>query len=282
MMTAISLGWGVQSFGLAAMSALGVLPKVDVAIHADTTHEREATYRFAAKWTPWLEDHGVKVVTVRPDSRKAFLHLNPSGNQSVMIPAFTVRQVERAIVEYEYDPQTEDDEPVVKGTYVDANYGQLERQCTRDWKIAPIRRWLQENRDRASVEIWLGISADEIGRVKPSDVQYITNRWPLLEFDPAKRRRDIETFLTGAGLELPPRSACTFCPFQSRTNWRSLSPADRVEAIAVDESIRDKRPPFALYLHASRIPLAQVDLRTEQEKGQLDLFDAECTGHCGL
>jgi hypothetical protein len=33
--TAISLGWGVQSFTLAAMVALGELPPVDVAIHAD-------------------------------------------------------------------------------------------------------------------------------------------------------------------------------------------------------------------------------------------------------
>jgi len=32
----ISLGWGVQSFGLVAMSALGVLPKVDYAVHGDT------------------------------------------------------------------------------------------------------------------------------------------------------------------------------------------------------------------------------------------------------
>lgn len=51
-MIAISLGWGVQSFTLAAMSALGELPAVDVAIHADTTHEASGTYAFAARWTP--------------------------------------------------------------------------------------------------------------------------------------------------------------------------------------------------------------------------------------
>ena len=51
-MKAISLGWGVQSFTLAAMSALGELEPVDVAIHADTTHESKLTYEFAARWTP--------------------------------------------------------------------------------------------------------------------------------------------------------------------------------------------------------------------------------------
>ena len=50
---------------LAAMSALGDLPPVDVAIHADTTHERSATYAYAQRWTPWLEARGVRVVTVR-------------------------------------------------------------------------------------------------------------------------------------------------------------------------------------------------------------------------
>jgi len=52
----LSLGWGVQSWALAAMAALGEIPKPDFAVHADTTHEMEGTYAHAAKWTPWLED----------------------------------------------------------------------------------------------------------------------------------------------------------------------------------------------------------------------------------
>jgi hypothetical protein len=63
-MRTLSLGWGVQSFTLAAMAALGDIPPIDAAIHADTTHERTLTYQFAAKWTPWLEARGVRVVTV--------------------------------------------------------------------------------------------------------------------------------------------------------------------------------------------------------------------------
>lgn len=41
---AISLGWGWQSYCLAVMAALGDIEPVDAAIHADTTHERSATY----------------------------------------------------------------------------------------------------------------------------------------------------------------------------------------------------------------------------------------------
>jgi len=48
-MRIISLGWGVQSFALAAMVAKGVLPKVDAAVHADTVHERRETYELAER-----------------------------------------------------------------------------------------------------------------------------------------------------------------------------------------------------------------------------------------
>jgi len=110
---AISLGWGVQSFTLAAMSALGELPRVDVAIHADTTHERAGTYAHAAKYTPWLEGLGVRVVTVRDAARELGQNKKKGGRAVVDIPAFAVG---------------------------DGVNGQIRRQCTGDWKIAPIRR----------------------------------------------------------------------------------------------------------------------------------------------
>ena len=48
-LTYLSLGWGVQSFTLAAMAALGELPPIDLAIHADTGHEAQGTYDHARK-----------------------------------------------------------------------------------------------------------------------------------------------------------------------------------------------------------------------------------------
>ena len=63
-MIVISSGWGVQSMCMQGMVAFGELEPITAAIHADTGHERQATYEFAARWTPWLEDHGVHIVTV--------------------------------------------------------------------------------------------------------------------------------------------------------------------------------------------------------------------------
>lgn len=250
-MRVISLGWGLQSFAMAAMSALGELPPVDAAIHADTTHEREATYAFAARWTPWLEERGVKVVTVQAKNTNPIRTWRKGP--IVTIPAFTTAP---------------------KG-------GSVTRQCTGDWKIDPKKRWFQEHRRGRRVEQWLGITTDEIGRVKASDVQYILHRWPFIEL--GMNRGDVRRWLMSKGLEVPPRSACVFCPFHSAREWREIrTSADWENAVNVDEAIRNVESPLAFYLHKSRIPLRQIDFRSEQEKGQLELWDNECTGHCGL
>ena len=249
--TAISLGWGVQSFGLAAMAALGELPRVDVAIHADTTHEMSATYAFAQKWTPWLEDHGLRVVTVVPADPR---YVQRKG-KSVPMGVFTDTRQSR---------------------------GMLPRQCTYDWKIRPIRKWLRAHRP-GSVELWIGITLDEIQRAKPSRVKYLTHRWPYLEGENPLRRSGVARWLEARGLEIPPRSACYFCPFHSDAGWRAVKATeDWARAIAVDEAIRKVRPPWDLYLHRSVQPLASVDLRSDYEMGQLDLWTNECEGVCGV
>lgn len=272
-MIAISLGWGVQSFTLAAMSALGELPPVDVALHADTTHERQDTYSFAAKYTPWLESQGVRVVTVynpQPDSELFSFKTD--------IPAFTERTGIKTIIEYDEDGD-------VIGQYEKyvSELGQLRRQCTGEWKIVPMRRWLQANRNGEPVEQWIGISTDEALRMKTSDVKYITHRWPLIE----KRmsRGACINWLQSHGLEIPPKSACVFCPFHDTSAWKELKRRggeDWRKAVEVDAKIRKVRPPYDLFIHPARIPLEQIDLRTAEQKGQMRLWDEECTGLCGV
>jgi 3'-phosphoadenosine 5'-phosphosulfate sulfotransferase (PAPS reductase)/FAD synthetase len=252
-MIALSLGWGIQSHTMAAMSALGELPRVDVAIHADTTHEREATYEFAAKWTGWLEKHGIRVVTVLPK------HNDPINNGFGWpdSPFYTIAP--------------------------NGGNGQIKRQCTSQWKIYPMRRWLQANRNRQSVEQWIGISTDEALRMKESDVKYITNRWPLIEKHMS--RNDCVAWLKAHDLEVPPRSSCVFCPYHNSAEWREMwkeQGADWRKSVEVDNQIRKARPPYDLFVHPARKPLTEIDLRNDEDRGQLRLWDEECTGMCGL
>jgi hypothetical protein len=60
------------------------------------------------------------------------------------------------------------------------------------------------------------------------------------------------------------------------------SEPDRKDAIEHDQAIRKIRPPFDLFVHPARMPLDEIDLRTAEEKGQLSLWDNECSGICGV
>lgn len=251
-MRVLSLGWGVQSFGLAAMSALGVLPTVDAAIHADTTHERAETYAFARKWTPWLEERGVRVVTVK--GRKTDFATEPE------LPAHTT---------------------LPDGTPT----GMLRRQCTSKWKIYPIRAWVREHMQPGEpVEQWLGITLDEVQRATISDVKYIRLVYPFL--DRRWRRSDVVQWLQANGLDVPVKSSCVFCPFHDRATWRTLKQSgdgDWNKALEIDQAIRHKRPNYVCYLSAQHKPLAECDFSSPEDHGQMTLWEAEeCSGVCFL
>ena len=237
------------------MVIFGELPPFDATIFADTGHEASWTYSFAKRWTPYLEDHDINVVTVRDENVR--ITTDRQGGE-IFIPAFTAS-----------DSKTG---------------GQLRRQCTDRWKIKPIRRWLQAHRTKGQpVELWLGISLDEAQRMKDSDVKYITNRWPLIE----KRmtRADCVTWLERHGLEVPQKSACTFCPFHDKRSWHEIKTSGSLDwnaAVLVDAAIRQVRPPYDLFLHQSRKPLPLVDFSTPEERGQYNLWSEECAGICGV
>lgn len=291
-MQVISLGWGVQSFALAAMSALGVLPLVDVAIHADTTHERAETYAFAKRWTPWLEERGVRVVTVQAVRTGVVEQWHVKG---VMIPAFTTYSTDIYVDGGDYGWDDDGEEFFVPdGTKIllqragDLS-GMLRRQCTGDWKIAPIRRWLRTEGIKpkpGAVEMWLGITLDESARMKQADVKYIVNRFPFIEmFDSPWYRWQAVRWLQGQGLEVPLKSSCIICTYQDQSTWRERKLADNGDwekAVVVDETIRHKRPGYVCYLHRECIPLSEVDFRSERDHGQLSLWDEECEGYCDL
>lgn len=247
-MKIISLGWGVQSFTLAAMVALGELEPIDAAIHSDTTHDSVLTYKFAEKWTAWLEEYGVKVITVKADDTD---YIDRKYNM-IQIPVFN------------------------------NSGGMGKRQCTTHWKITPVRRKVRELSGGKPVEQWIGISLDEIQRANSSGVKYVTNRFPLVE----KRmtRAACINWLENHGLEVPPRSACVFCPYHGLKEWRKTKAVDEDwrEAVRVDEEIRHvSNNGKTKYLTNKRVPLVDLDLSTPEERGQINWID-ECSGTCWL
>ena len=180
--------------------------------------------------------------------------------------------------------------------------GMLMRQCTVDYKIKPVTQKIrqllgyskgQKVKKNTKVDLVMGISYDELQRMKINTLKYIENQYPLVE-KKIRRHKCIE-WMENNNYPKPPRSACTFCPYHSNQEWRKIkeNKEEWAEVIKLDQSIR-KQEQFKknkdgsnffdskLYLHRDCKPIDEVDLRDKDEKtGQYSLLD-ECEGMCGV
>jgi hypothetical protein len=170
----------------------------------------------------------------------------------------------------------------------------LRRQCTSDYKIQPIKKKLRElcnigykkhfPKDKY-IEQWIGISTDEIQRMKPSRDPYILNRHPLIELKMS--RQDCINYLNKNKIPSPEKSACIICPYHNDAYWHFMKTerlSEFKEAIELDKKIRTgaKNIKDNLYLHKSCKPLDEVEFDKKENDKQLDMFNNECEGMCGV
>lgn len=261
----LSLGAGVQSSTLALMIAHGEIPMVDCAIFADTGAEPAGVY----DWLGWLEKQLPFPVhrVMHKEGLLENIRKSVKGGRFAGAPFFTESK---------------------------AGGGVLRRQCTREFKIQPITKKVRElcglaKGQRAGKEIraiqYIGISLDEAVRMKPSRDAWIKHEWPLVER--RMTRVDCLNWMKSHGYPMPAKSACTFCPYHNDGLWRDMKLNDPVsfqQAVEVDELIRGgvRGTTQRLYLHQSMKPLAEVDFRNAADFGQIDAFNNECEGMCGV
>lgn len=278
----ISLGAGVQSSTMALMAAHGeITPMPDAAIFADTQDEPRSVY----EWLDWLEKQLPFPV-----------HRVTAGSLSKR--ALTMRRSAKDML------YSKTDIPFfVKNA--DGSLGKIvNRGCTRDFKLAPLRKKQRELanvprgygkricdlRDGAPplVISWQGISLDEVYRMKPAREAWCEHRFPLV--DMGIRRNDCISWMLNMGYPKPPRSACVYCPYHNNAEWRRLSeeePEEFMRAVAFESALQQAKAKSdnfrgTPFLHRSLVPLIQVDLRTAEERGQGNLFLNECEGMCGV
>ena len=262
----ISLGAGVQSSTMALMAAYGeITPMPKCAIFADTQDEPQSVYT----WLDWLEKElpfPVHRVTAGKLSDRIVKVRKVANTDRFTVTSFPV---------YMVGP----DERGFSG-----------RQCTSDFKIAPIAkeitRQMRDSKTRKAVQ-WMGISLDEVHRMKPSRRKTVENRWPLIEN--RIRRHDCLLWMKKHGYPEPPRSACVYCPYHSDNVWRKLrddEPLEFQKAVDFEKKVQSawelrgfRQKPF---LHATRLPLDQVDFSTDEDHGQQVMFGNECEGMCGV
>lgn len=268
----LSLGAGVQSTALFLLGMDGDLDvEFDCAIFADPGDEPEAVYRHL----DWLDSLGGCPIIVRSNGGLGDDLMSKEKKRCASIPAFTK------------DINT-------------GGIGQIMRQCTKEYKIDVVEKAIRRDvlglaprkRIPKDVLIWqyVGFSLDEPGRAARARGRFAQRGWTDVRFpliEDKMTRRDCMNYLEKRVPHEVPRSACVFCPYKSNREWlrlKNAGGADWDRAVAVDAALREegtvmqKRMDNPMYLHRSCKPLNDVYL----DEDQMDLFDMECEGGCGL
>lgn len=270
MIRILSLGAGVQSSTLALMIATGEIEPIDAAIFADTQWEPRKVY----DWLNWLDEEIQKSPYPFPIYRvtegslrdNVFTKQNTTGGRFAAIPWHMLMP--------------------------NGKRAMGRRQCTAEYKLKPLRRKMREliglkPRQRAKgvlCETFIGISTDEALRMKPSRDPWAKNRWPLIEKN--MTRWDCLQWMDRKGYPLPPKSSCIGCPFHGDHEWRAIK-ADAeswADAVLLDSVIREPKRGMRgqQFMHRSCKPLEEVDLSTAEDHGQVNMFNNECEGMCGV
>lgn len=241
-----SYGGGTQSVAIAVLVAQGKLPKPECIVIADTGREASETWEYTDKYIRPLLDIEVASHDL------ANVDLYHKGGM-LLLPAWTKPK------------------------------GQLRTFCSTEWKKLVIRRYLRSRGygPKTPVTCWMGISMDEVGRVKPSGVRWQELAYPLLDL--RLKRADCYRIVEEFGLPRPPKSSCWMCPWRRNSQWRRLRdhyPGDFQKAVELDEKMRiyDSN----VYLHDSRQPLRDVDLGKPDKPEDFLLGEVGgCdSGHC--
>jgi len=263
----LNLGAGVQSSTIALMIENGELPMVDYAIFSDTGAEPGHVYDYL-DYLEKLLSYPVYRVMKESGLREHLLKSIKDGRFAG--PPFYTESSKNPLG------------------------GMLRRQCTREFKIEPIHLKIRElaglkKGERAKKKLfvinYMGISTDEITRAKDPHESWMFKFYPLIEFNMS--RHDCIKWLKKNNYKVPQKSACTFCPYHDNKTWREIKmndPHSWGDALKIDEMIRNgtRGTTNKLYLHSSLKPLADIDFRNESDMGQLNFFENECEGMCGV
>lgn len=274
-LTYLSLGAGVQSTTLYLLADQGELgEKPDVAIFADTKAE-----------PPWVYDNleRLKAGGTIP------IDIVSAGDLGSSIRAAADPTCDKRFVTIPFWVLGENGRGVPG-----------RRQCTREYKIEPIKAHARkllglEKGERAAgrfvAEEWLGISLEERSRCKSSRYSWIQSRWPLIE----KRwtRADCEAYLGRIGFGSPGKSSCVFCPYRHTSEyarWKRDEPELFEIACQWDAELRQGGAMRGMqnpsYIARELLPLAEAVEALEQDRHrEPELFDGlfdECDGMCGV
>jgi hypothetical protein len=231
----VSHGGGVQSTALLVLAAHGRIPhRTFLFANVGSDSEHPGTLRYIAEVArPFAEANGIQLVELRSRRR--------DGTEKTIYGEITRRGSRRELIPHRL-----------------TNGMPGRRSCTAEFKIEVIRRWLKANGATAEcpAHVAIGFSVDEVQRVaRRRENEVERPEYPLIELGLA--RDDCVDVIAAAGLPVPERSACWFCPFHRAGYWAELrrdepelfERAARLEALMNRRRRASGRPPAWLTRH---------------------------------
>jgi hypothetical protein len=214
MIRVFSYGGGVQSTAALVLAAQGVIDyHTFLFANVGEDSENPDTLAYIRRYAlPFARQHGLTLLELQ-----RVWQTGTRAGQPVTLYGQLVKPESRSI-----------GIPVRLGSGAPGN-----RSCTVDFKIEVIDRWLREQGARESgAVVGLGISLDEFTRARSgSDLEkpWKTLAYPLLNDIrlPSRShsgitRQDCITIIKQAGLPVPPKSSCFFCPFHTISTWQEM------------------------------------------------------------
>lgn len=268
-MRVLSLGAGVQSSTLALMIEKGKIPPVTCAVFADTKAEGKSVYTHL-EWLKSQVSYPIYIVSFGDLTKDSIENAEGIGKYKFIdIPFFTVNS-----------------ETGKKGL--------LKRQCTSRYKINPVHQKIREllelkkgekRKKGTHVELLMGISYDEIIRMKRNRINWVENKYPLIDLK--LRRQDCIEWFEKYYNRKPPRSACVYCPFKTNQEWLDLKLNHEDEweqVINFDRRIRlGTKNKDEIFLHRDCKPINEIDFKEKIKEDTYDFGQLDnCEGVCGV
>lgn len=199
----ISYGGGVQSTALIVLAVQGRIDMPTAALFSnvgdDSEHPKTLEY-VRNIVTPWAAKHGLPVIELHRTLK--------TGEKQTLW---------QRIMDYDGEALRE---PIPVYGWSGAP---LSRSCTADHKIKVLGKYVKSQCEKNDwpVEMMLGISVDEIHRANRGKNEPWEKRvYPLLDL--GLRRDHCVEIIAKAGLPVPPKSACFFCPYTRMESWEKM------------------------------------------------------------
>lgn len=233
-----AFGGGVQTICTLTLIAEKQLPKPARATMVDTSRERSLTWQYVNTYAvPLMKSMGMELEIVPHSYATVDLY---GKNGDLLIPAYTTN-------------------------------GKLPTFCSNEWKRRPMFRYLAEQGygPKKPIITWMGMSLDEIERMRISDVKWAKNHYPLI-FDVPLRRHECALQIERFGLPIPPKSACWMCPHLDNEEWEQeaeLTPEDFAKAVQLEQDVNSKdisNGKDGIWLHKSLVPLDRATFESKE------------------